>query len=200
MASSIGHLDEKVLAESNIILCVSTIGVENIVSVTNATELLAVENPWVIVHYKEEEEFLQPSRIDQQIYFYNIDNGTLYERYSVNSITVTRSLDMNYTIENFYERRADFQGVNLTVAVQEWYPIYYFNDTVKEVKVMPSGDKMYVIQEGEGLLEDILGVMKKELNFTVWEVVADFLGHKYLCCNTFIHTKNSTLTYMYVYM
>ena len=196
MASSMGHLDKKVLAASNIILCVSTIGVENLVSVTNATELMAVEKPWVILHYKEEEEFLQSSRIDQHIYFYNIDTDNLYERYSVNSITVTRSLDMSNPIDNFYERRADFQGVDLIVAVQERYPDYYFTGAVQEVKVMPSGDKMYVIQEGEGngLLEDILVIMKRELNFTIREVDAHLLGDR--CCNT----KSSTLTYVHISM
>ena len=173
MAVSHHHLDKKMLAESNVIMCLDTIGGHNINSMTNASEMFAIEYPWILIHSEGQEEFLTPSRIDQQLYFYNTDTGSLYERYSVNSVVVTRQLDFRKPMTPLHERRADFQGIELTLVVGVWHPQFGIKDTTElEVKTMPSGDKMHVVEEENayGVQEDILAIMKKDLNFTVRQV------------------------------
>ena len=170
IARSPDHLDKRVLAQSNVILCLSTIGGENIGAMTNASELYAIEYPWIIAHNGDELGLLEPSRIDQQLYFYNTDTGSLYERYSVNSVVVTRQLDISRPMAPLHERRADFQGIELTLVVGVWHPQFGIKDTTKlEVKTMPSGDKMHIVEEENayGVQEDILAIMKNDLNFTV---------------------------------
>ena len=170
MARSTDHLDKRMLAESNVIMCLDTIGGHNINSMTNASEMSAIEYPWILIHSEGQEEFLTPSRIDQQLYFYNADTGSLHERYSVNSFIVTRILDIDKPMAALHERRADFQGIELIVAVSVWHPQYGIRDTTNlEMTTVPSGDKMYVVKEDNayGVLEDILALLMKELNFTV---------------------------------
>ena len=163
-------MDKTELAESNVIICLSTVGVENILPLTNASELFAIKYQWVIFHNAEQEGFLGPSRIDQQLYFYNTDTGSLYERYSVNSVIVARTLDINQPILPLHERRADFQGIELTLAVGVFHPQFGIKDTARlEEKTMPSGDKMHVVEEDNayGVQVDILAIMRRQLNFTI---------------------------------
>ena len=170
MAVSHHHLDKKMLAESNVIMCLDTIGGHNIGYMTNASEMFAVQHPWILIHNVGQEELLVPSRIDQQLYFYNIDTGSLHERYSVNSVIVTRILDISKPMAPLHERRADFQGIELIVAVSVWHPQYGIRDTINlEMTTVPSGDKMHVVKEDNayGVLEDVLASLMKELNFTV---------------------------------
>ena len=162
------------LSESSVIMCLSTIGGENIGAMTNASELYAIEFPWVIVHNGEQEGFLQPSRIDQQLYFYNTDTGSLYERYSINSVIVNRTLDISKPMVPLHERRGDFQGIELNLAVGVFHPQFGIKDDANlEVKTLPSGDKMHVVKEEDayGVQEDILAIMRKELNFTARQVL-----------------------------
>ena len=170
MAVLTEHLDKKMLAESNVIMCLDTIGGHNINSMTNASEKFAIKYPWILIHSEGQEEFLKPSRIDQQLYFYNADTGSLHERYSVNSFIVTRILDISKPMAPLHERRADFQGIELTVAVNVYHPQHGLRDTTNlEVITMPSGDKMHVVDEDNsyGVLKDFLSLLMKELNFTV---------------------------------
>ena len=173
IARSTDHLDKRVLAESNVIMCLSTIGVENFGALTNASEMFAIKYPWVMVHNEVQEGFLGPSRIDQQLYFYNTDTDTLYERYSVNSVVVTRTLDTNQPMTQLHDRRADFQGIDLTIVVGVFHPLFGIKENAKcEAKTMLSGDKMHVLKEEDvyGVLEDILAILRRELNFTVKQV------------------------------
>ena len=52
------------------------------------------------------------------------NDGSLYEKYVVNSVTVTKNLDMRQPVGDVYKRRADLHGLSLTVAVNPMLTLY----------------------------------------------------------------------------
>ena len=168
VAKSLSHIDENVQVESNIILCTKTVG-------SNGFSAMAYENhapsyPCVILHHQGDELFLSPSGINQQLYFYNEDTNSLYEKYTVNSVVVRRQLNLNLPLENIYERRADLHGLSMNVAVNSILPLYGIMRKKTTDKItMSSGDEFYRLDKEDafGMLEDLLTVVSRELNFTV---------------------------------
>ena len=167
---SLRHIDEKDLKESNFILCANTIGLEGIRVLTNELKMFAVSNPSVILHRNGDKGYLQPTNINQQLFFYNEDVGSLYEKYVINSVAVTRQLDMRQPIDDIYKRRADLHGLSLKVAVNPVLTLYEVrrNSVDFAVDTLPSGERFYRMNRDEtfGFLEDLLTVMSQELNFT----------------------------------
>ena len=167
LIKSLSHVDKKVLIDSNLILCASTIGKEEITAIMKET--FARNYPSVIVHHKDDEVFLPSSGINQQVYFYNEDTGSLYEKYWVNSVIVTRQLDLRHRLDDVYQRRSDMHGLNLNIAVNPWEQIYGVRRENTDITTMPSGDKFFRWSKDEtfGMLEDFLTIMGSELNFTI---------------------------------
>ena len=163
LAQSLVHMDNNVLMESNIILC----GRDGLAAVTDET--FGINYPWVIMHKRDDEVFIHPSGINQQLYFYNEDTNSLYEKYQVNTVVVTRQLNFTMPMENVYERRADLHGLSLNVAVNSIFPLYEIKKENKDAMTLASGDEFYTIKTGDtfGMLEDLLQVMSRELNFTI---------------------------------
>ena len=155
--------DDNALAESNVIICASTIGVDSLAALNN----ISMRQSWIIVHSAEQEAFLAPSRIDQQLYFYNNDTDTLSEKYSVNSVLVERQLEVKQPRENVVERRSDLQGTTLKLVVAHWPPLFGVGRK-DEIQTLPSQDEYHVLCPGDtyGWLKDLLVIMAKDLNFT----------------------------------
>ena len=160
---SLSHLDDNVLAESNLIICASTVGVESLTAVKN----ISMRYPWVIVHSGELELFLAPSRIDQQIYIYNCDTNTLIEKYSVNSVVVERQLDIKLAHENVIERRSNLHGLTLNLVVAHWPPLFGIKGK-GGIQTLTSQDEYYALtpRDTYGWLKDLLIIMARDLNFT----------------------------------
>ena len=168
LIKSVSHAHKRDIMESNLIICASRVSQDEIAGLMKGT--YALNYPWVIVHHKDDEMFLPSSGINQQVYFYNEFTGTLYEKYSVNSVTVTRQLDIRHRLDDVYKRRADMHGLNLNVAVSSWDQLYGVRSKDKtDIITLPSGDKFIRLsgEETFGMLEDLLIVLARELNFTV---------------------------------
>lgn len=167
LIKSLGHVDKKLLVESNLIMCARTVGKDEIAAIMKET--FALDNPWVIVHRKDDEALLPSSGINQQVYFYDEHTGSLYEKYTVNSVIVTRQLDIRHRLDDVHKRRADMHGLNLNIAVNPWEETYGVNRENADITALPSGDKFFRLSRSEtfGMLEDFLTIMGKELNFTI---------------------------------
>ena len=163
LIKSLSSVDKKFLIESNLIMCASTVGKDEIAAVMKKTY---VENPWVIVHNEDDGVILPPSGINQLVYFYN---GSLYEMYSINSVVVTRKLDIHQPLDDVFQRRADMHGLNLNIAVNPWEQTYGVRGESDDIARLPSGDEFFRLRKNEtfGLLEDFLSIMSRELNFTI---------------------------------
>ena len=163
LIKSLNLVDKKFLIESNLIMCASTVGKDEIAEVMKKTH---VGNPWVILHNEDDGDTLPPSGINQLVYFYN---GSLYEMYSINSVVVTRQLDIQRPLDDVYQRRADMHGLNLNIAVNPWERTYGVKRESDDIATLSSGDEFYRLRKNEtfGLLEDFLSIMSRELNFTI---------------------------------
>ena len=166
VAGSLDHIDNSILAESNLIVCAKNIG--RAASDVIISDEVAVDYPWVILHNNVEKKFLFPSVINQQLYFYNEENTSIYEMYTVNSVVVKRQLSNIIPIDNIYNRRADLQGLTLKV-VGKAFPPYYGIIKTEAWTTLPSSDKVYPIKRGNtyGMIADVITVMGRELNFSV---------------------------------
>ena len=49
-------------------------------------ETFGINYPRVIMHKRDDEVFIHPSGINQQLYFFNEDTNSLYEKYQVNTV------------------------------------------------------------------------------------------------------------------
>ena len=58
VGQSLHQLDDIVLAESNLIICASTVGVESLAVVNNRS----MRHSWIIVHSEDQEFLLAPTR------------------------------------------------------------------------------------------------------------------------------------------
>ena len=160
VGQSLPQLD---LEDSNVIICASKVGVENLAVAYNTS----MRHSWVIVHSGAQYASLYPSRIDQQLYFYNNDTNTLIEKYSVNSVIIERQLDISQAQENVVERRSNLQGTTLRLVVAHWPPLFGVGRKDK-IHTLPSSDKYYALRSEDtyGWLKDLLVIMAKDLNFT----------------------------------
>ena len=163
----LSHLDKEMIIESNLILCVNTIGKDEIAAIM--TETLAGNNPWIIVYNEEDEDLLPLSGIEQQVYFYNQHKGSLHEKYAVNSVIVTRQLDTRHRLDDVHKRRANMQGLHLNKAINPWAEAYGVRRKKDDIVAFPSGDKFFRLSKDEtfGSLEEFLRIMANELNITV---------------------------------
>ena len=178
---SLSHLDDNALAESNLIICASLVGVESLSALYNIT----MRYPYIIVHSWEQEAFLAPSRIDQLIYFYNYDTNTLSEKYSVNSVVVERQLDIKRPQENVIERRSNLQGTTLNVVVAHWPPLFGVRRK-GGIQALLSEDQYYTLKPEDtyGWLKDLLLIMARELNLT-FKLVRRENSDSQSCSNVF---------------
>ena len=168
VANSLGHFDDTVLSQSNVVGFAHILGKEGMAALTN--ERYAVNYPWVILHKHADRVFIPPTGINQQLYFYNEDTQSLYEKYTVNSVVVKRQLNMNMPLDNIHRRRADLHGLSMNVAVNSILPLYGIMRKKTTDKItMSSGDEFYRLDKEDafGMLEDLLTVVSRELNFTV---------------------------------
>ena len=160
------NIEENVLMESNVVICAKTMQQSRLYAMANG--IYALNYPWVILHNQDDNYQLSPSGINQQMYFYDMDAKSLYEKYTVNSVVVTRKLNINVPLGNIYERRANLHGMNMNVAVNALEPLH---GIVKKQDIVthPSGNKYFRVDKDNayGILEDLLQVMERELNFTV---------------------------------
>ena len=168
VAKSLNQIDNNILAESNVIICAKNIGRETFKAMTY--ERFAVNYPWVILHNQDVEAFLSPSKINQQLYFYDMDTQSLYEKYTVNSVVVTTELNMNLPLDYIHERRSNLHGLSMNVAVNSLMPLYGIMRKEKtDTITLPSGDKFFSVDkhDASGILEELLTEVARELNFTV---------------------------------
>ena len=166
VSKDLADIEDNVLMESNIVICAQAIQRSQKYAIVNG--IYALNYPWVILHNQDENHQLSPSAIYQQMYFYDMDANSLYEKYIVNAVVVTRKLNTNLYLGNIYERRANLHGLNMNVAVNALEPLY---GIVKKHDLVthPSGNKYFRVDKNNafGILENLLRVMEKELNFTV---------------------------------
>ena len=160
VGKSLPQLD---LADSNVIICASQVGVDSLAVVYNTS----MRHSWVIVHSGAQDASLSPSRIDQQLYFYNNDTNTLSEKYSVNSVVIERQLDLSHAQENVVERRSNLQGTTLRLLVAHWPPLFGVRRKDK-IHMLPSQDEYFALwsEDTYGWLKDLLVIMARDLNFT----------------------------------
>jgi hypothetical protein len=78
------------MSEANFVICADSIRLNELNVIFNTSIPNAAQLPWLIMHTSEHEAILKPSRIDQQIYFYDVTRDRLYEYYSINGVTVKR--------------------------------------------------------------------------------------------------------------
>ena len=84
MGSSLSSYNLSHQVDANVIACANSL-TESDLSTWHSSR-----NPWLILHDVQEEESVGPTRIEQQVYFYNVDSGVLYEMYTVNGVATKR--------------------------------------------------------------------------------------------------------------
>ncbi len=84
--TSVRLLSAADLQSSSFIICGDA---QSLLSNLSMTQL-GVAHPSVVLVHSDQIQALTPTRIDQQVYFYNVDGRELFELYAINGVATKR--------------------------------------------------------------------------------------------------------------
>jgi hypothetical protein len=114
--------------------------------------------------------------INQEVYFVNMTNWSVFEQYNVNNVTINNNLgyfDVNNKFKTTYignrfmlERRSNFQNVNF-IGMTEFEPPFIYLDDLKSKATFYTNNQTYdVTNLASGMFHEMLLYLQSKLNFT----------------------------------
>ncbi len=143
------------------------------------TNNLAVKKPIVIWTSSEKKEFVTSNiRIDQRVYHFNSDTGTMSETYTINKIAVTNILGhvdqrtasyipTSEGLLTFESRRSNFHGYHIIAMTERDASTVIFDKSYQQLSIFHDGNKTFdVTQFSSGSYINFLNMLAKDFNFT----------------------------------
>ena len=182
--------------ETHVFLCADDLGEVEFLDVFNSTNRFESSrngHVWIVIHSAQSSFVSQliskdgngaiDLGIDQEVYFFDLDDLVLREFYAVNGVsmlnTVYRYQEVtgggiavreNQPRTSYLKRRQDLKGVVLRVVVEDQTPYIAFKEMKAPAKpANPDAPEVYSIDRfnaTSGMFIDILALLGKELNFS----------------------------------
>ena len=108
-------------------------------------------------------------RINQEVYIIDIINNQKYETYTIG----TKPMFTEVKTDPFIKRRSNFKGIELKSMTDHQSPFLHIEQSQLNLAQFDSGDNVWVLNDDDvyGAFDDVLDVLKMELNFSVTQYV-----------------------------
>ncbi len=175
--------------DDNMVLCPGQVA-QNIRGKLHRKLQRSFYHPWLILERNSStsargNKLCLSIQVHNQLYFFNLDNLSITERYAINGILVSNSIgqvvwkpneaSFSYVRKNhdsFLERRSNFRGLSLKAMTENDGLNIKLNPSIKEEKAGWMRDKQghpmkqLETSEATGLYMDLLNTLQNDMNFT----------------------------------